>query len=250
MLKRHLYLLSVIIFIAPSLQAASFNDAQKEEIGTVVREYIVEHPEVITQAISALQDKEMKAWSDKGKENIKANLADFFNSSSPTNGVKSPKITVVEFFDYNCPHCRTMHKTLSDIASENKDIQIIYKELPVLSEASVFAAKAALAAREQNKYLEFHQKMMDQKEMLSQEKILSLAKEIGLDIEKLNKDIASTKVSDELLANRKIAMLIGLRGTPTFVIGKAPATKDMVIELIPGEIKQQELLDKINNVKK
>ncbi len=250
MSNRTLTILSVVaLLISTPVQAASFNEAQKEEIGTVVRDYLIEHPEVITQAITALQDKEMKAWAQKAKDNIKSNFADFFNSSSPTNGVSAPKITVLEYFDYNCPHCRTMHKTLSEIVNQNKEIQVVYKELPVLSEASVFAAKAALAAREQSKYLELHQKLMDQKDMLSPDKVLALANEVGLDIDKLKKDMDSSKVNDELLANRKTAMLIGLKGTPTFVIGKAPATKEMAIEIVAGEVKKEAFEDKIKSVK-
>ncbi|MGD9592316.1 MAG: DsbA family protein [Candidatus Berkiella sp.] len=250
MKKLPLILFSALFFLTQSVQAASFNDAQKEEIGTLVHDYILEHPEIITQAVAALQEKEAQAWAQKAKDNIKTNLTEFFDSNSPASDTKSPQVTVVEFFDYNCQHCRSMQKTLSDITSKDKAIKVVYKELPVLSEASVFAAKAALAAREQNKYVEFHDKLMSQTDMLSQEKVLALAKEIGLDLDKLNKDIASDKISEELMNNRKIAMMIGIRGTPTFVIGRAPATKEMPIEFIPGEMKSQDFIDKINSVKK
>lgn len=240
---------ALFLSLVNNLQAASLDEAQKAEIGQVVHDYIISHPEVITEAVQVLQAKEMKAWEEKAKQAILNNTDGLFNSKSPNSGAKSPKVSVVEFFDYNCPHCKTMHKTLNDILAENKDVLVVYKELPVLNEGSLFAAKAALAAREQNKYDEFHSKLMASQEVLTQENVLALAKEIGLDVDKLNKDIASAKVNDELMANRKIAMEIGLRGTPVFVFGKYPATKDMKVDLLPGEVQKQDMLDKINSYK-
>lgn len=244
-----LAILPALILLDHSANAADFTKEQKEEIGKIVQEYIVANPEVITQAIVALQNKEMQAWVEKGKEAVKANLDDVFNSKSPNNGVSKPTVSVVEFFDYNCKHCKVMHGVLANAQSTNKNVQIIYKELPVLSEASLLAAKAALAAREQNKYLPLHAKLMEYNGALTEETIFSLAKEAGLDVDKLKKDMSSPKVEEELQANRKIAMSIGLRGTPTFIIGKSPATKEMDIDIIAGEIKPDELQNKINKSK-
>ncbi|MBS0287245.1 MAG: DsbA family protein [Proteobacteria bacterium] len=243
------YTAFLLMPLVSNAQTAGFDETQKAEIGQVVHDYIISHPEVITEAVQVLQAKEMKAWEEKAKQAILNNMDGIFNSKSPNSGAKSPKVSVVEFFDYNCPHCKVMQKTLNDILSDNKDVLVVYKELPVLNEGSLFAAKAALAAREQNKYNEFHDKMMTAQEVLTEDKILALAKEIGLDIDKLNKDMASSKVNDELTANRKIAMDMGLRGTPAFVFGKYPATKDMKVELLPGEVQKQDLIEKIKSYK-
>ncbi len=251
MKRSHLALYSALIltFANSAFAAKSFSDEQKTEIGQVVHDYLVAHPEVISEAIQALQMNEMKAFIEKAKQGVASNIDGFFNSESPTNEVKDPNVSVVEFFDYNCPHCKVMSKILNDMTGKNNQLRIVYKELPVLSEGSLFAAKVALAAREQNKYEAVHQKFIDAKEALTQEKILSIAKELGLDMEKLNKDISSDKVNNELTNNRKLAMSIGLRGTPGFVIGKYPASKEMKIEFVPGEMKQDEFEKLVDSVK-
>lgn len=224
---------------------AIFDDKQKEEIGVVVREYLIAHPEVIAEAIQALQQKESQAWVDNAKKEIIANQEEIFKSNSPAIGSETPKVILVEFFDYNCPHCRAMHSMLQEIAAKNKDLRLIYKELPVLGETSLFAASAALASREQNKYHEFHEKLMTSDGALSDEKVLSIAKESGVDIEKLQKDMKNPKIIEELQRIQKLAMQLGIRGTPTFVIGRAPGTKEMTVDFVPGETTQENLMKHI-----
>ncbi len=239
----------MISLITPYLYAASFDDSQKQEIGQVVREYLVSHPEVIIQAIQVLQTKEAKAFEEKAKLAISENMDSLFNGDSPTVESKEPKVTVIEFFDYNCPHCRTMSKIIEQLKEQNKDIRIVYKELPVLGQDSLMASKAALAAREQKKYNEFHQKLMNYPSAVSAGAIMEIAKEVGLDTEKLAKDMESDKVRNELQTNQKLAISLGIRGTPSFVIGRYPATKDMPKEFLPGAATQEELMKRIDAVR-
>ncbi|MFI4937346.1 MAG: DsbA family protein [Candidatus Berkiellales bacterium] len=227
---------------------ADFDEKQKQEIGTVVHDYLVANPEVVAEAIQALQVKENKIWLDNAKTAIKENIQDIFNSNSPKLGGKDAKISVVEFFDYNCPHCKTMSPLIENLL-KNKDIQIIYKELPVLGESSLYAAKAALAARDQNKFKEFHEKLMAYPRVLTNDKILELAKETGLNVEKLKKDMDSPEVTQELQNNQKVAVALGMRGTPTFILGRNPATKEMPVGFIPGETSQEELTKQIDSLR-
>jgi protein-disulfide isomerase len=229
---------------------ANFDDKQKEEIGTVVHDYLIEHPEVIAQAIHTLQAKEAKIWIEKAKKAIIENMDAMFNSDSPAIGSDKPKITIVEFFDYNCPHCKTMHSILEKLIAENQDIKLVYKELPVLGEPSLLASRAALAAQLQNKYNEFHQKLMTSPGPLTDQIVLQIAKDSALDLEKLKNDMNSPKIIQELQANQKLAVALGMRGTPTFVIGRAPFTKDMQVDFVPGETTQEDLMNRINAVKK
>jgi protein-disulfide isomerase len=224
---------------------AILDDNQKEEIGIVVRDYLIAHPEVIAEAIQALQQKESKAWIDNAKKEIIANQEEIFNSNSPGIGSDKPKVILVEFFDYNCPHCRAMHSMIQKIAAQNKDLRIIYKELPVLGETSLFAESAALASREQNKYHEFHEKLMTSDGPLSDEKVLSIAKESGVNVEKLKKDMKDPKIIQELQTVQKLAIQLGIRGTPSFVIGRSPGTKEMTIDFVPGEVTQENLIKHI-----
>ncbi len=239
----------IMLILSTPLYAASFDDNQKQEIGQVVHEYLISHPEVIVQAIQVLQGKEAKAFEENAKKAISENMDGLFNSESPTIENKAPKVTLIEFFDYNCPHCRTMSKILDQLQEKNKDIRIVYKELPVLGEDSLIASKAALAAREQKKYNEFHDKLMAYPGAVSSATVMQIAKEVGLDSDKLKKDMESDKVRTELEANQKLAISLGIRGTPSFVIGRFPAKKDMPTEFIPGETTQEELMKRIDAVR-
>jgi protein-disulfide isomerase len=242
-------LAGLLMLTISNVFASSFDDKQKDDIGLVVHDYLVAHPEVIAEAIQVLQGREAKAWEEKSKAAIAQNRDEIFNSNSPTVEKGTPKVTLVEFFDYSCPHCQAIDPLIERLASQNKDIRIVFKELPVLGESSLFAAKAALAAREQDKYFDFHQKLMAQQGELSNDKVISLAKDAGLDVSKLQKDMESPKVKQELDDTRKQAIAIGLRGTPSIVIAPYPATTKMPIELIYGETNQQDLMKRIEAVK-
>jgi protein-disulfide isomerase len=246
--KYQVILAGLVMLTISNVFASSFDDKQKDDIGLIVHDYLVAHPEVIAEAIQVLQGREAKAWEEKSKDAIAKNRADIFNSNSPTLENGAAKVTLVEFFDYNCPHCQAIEPMIERLVSQNKDIRIVYKELPVLGESSLYAAKAALAAREQDQYINFHQKLMARHGELSNDKVISIAKDAGLDVAKLQKDMESPKVQQELDDTRKQAIAIGLRGTPSIVIAPNPATAKMPIELIYGETNLQDLIKRIDAV--
>lgn len=240
-------LLFLFAFAASNSFAATFSEEQKNDIEKIVHSYIVTHPEVIKEAIIALQTQEEKAQQEHAKSAITAHIEEIFNGKSPSIEPKQAKVTIVEFFDYQCPHCKRMESRLEGLLAQNKDLRVIYKELPILNPHSVMAAQAALAARKQDKYLPFHRKLMAMDQDLTQENIMTAAKEIGLDVEQLKKDMASPEVADEIKANYKIAQAIGIRGTPVFIVGPHPINKNKVAEFVAGETSEellQSLIDK------
>jgi protein-disulfide isomerase len=170
----------------------------------------------------------------------------FHHTGDPVGGNSNGKVTLVEFFDYRCSHCMAMSPVLHTVINKNADIRIIYKEFPIRGKVSVFAAKAALAANNQGKYIEFHDALMNS-DNLDEEKILSLAKSIGIDVEKLQTDMNSVAVEEAIRENYELAHQIGIFGTPTFYI--APSNVNDYAYLISGEVEQnylQNLLGKLS----
>ena len=141
------------------------------------------------------------------------------DADNPSVFPKQADITIYEFFDYNCGYCKSVVKTIMDVLSEDKKVNFVFVEFPILSQQSYFAAKAALASKNQNLYSKFHLSLMTIKGRVNEEKVFSTAKEIGLDIDQLKIDMNNPKIEQQLAKNREIAKLLNLNGTPAFIIG-------------------------------
>jgi protein-disulfide isomerase len=144
---------------------------------------------------------------------------------SPESGNPDGKVTLIEFFDYQCTHCIATNPTVVAVMKVNKDLRVIYKEFPLNSGVSTFAAKAALAANMQEKYFVFHDALMRAGGGLTEEKVLSIAKESGLDLTKLKVDMESKDVAEALKANYKLAQALGVSGTPVLIGTPSDLTK-------------------------
>ena len=126
---------------------------------------------------------------------------------------------MVEFFDYNCPYCRQVAPVMIDAEADDPELRIVYKEFPILGPGSIFAAKAALAAARQGRYVEFHKAMMNASGRVDEALTLSIAEEAGLDIERLKQDMKDPTVQAEIDGNVELAQAMRINGTPAFVIG-------------------------------
>jgi protein-disulfide isomerase len=170
----------------------------------------------------------------------------FHHAGDPVTGNSNGRVTLVEFFDYRCSHCMAMSPILHSIVSKNADVRVVYKEFPIRGKTSVFAAKAALAANNQGKYIELHDAMLDS-DNLDETKVLSLAKSVGLDVDKLQTDMNSVAIEEAIRENYELARQMGIYGTPTFYI--APNNASDYAYLISGEVEQsylQNLLGKLS----
>ena len=204
-------------------QAGPNEPANKAEIEEIVRAYILENPEIIREAMIALQEKEMADEQRLNRESLLAAKDALRNDPRDyAIGPKDAKVTIVEFFDYNCGYCKRATPWVEDlIKTQGDDVRVIFKELPILDErsrTSRMASRAALAAARQGKYLDMHLKLMEEKR-LTADIIQKLAKDIGLDVKQFNTDMTDVSVEQHiddtlLLANR----LPALTGTPFFVI--------------------------------
>ena len=224
-----------------SFAADAFSGAQKDEVRKVVREYLMEHPEVIADAINALQAKEEKSKADKVVATIKGRKKDIFEQNDGTVlGNPKGNVTLVEFFDYNCGYCKAMFPALMEAVKADGNIKLVVKEFPILGQPSVTASKAALAARKQNKYAELHLALMNHKGALTDDSVIQVAKDAGLDVAKLQKDMADPDISAILKKNTALAQDLEIQGTPALIIGDT---------LVPGAVNKQRIMELVKDAR-
>lgn len=170
----------------------------------------------------------------------------FQHPGDPVAGNPKGKVTVVEFFDYQCGHCVSMAPVMSEIIKTNPNVRVIFKEYPIRGELSVYAARAALAANKQGKYYPFSHALLMNAQSLTPQKVLQIAKQQGLNVEKLKKDMRASGITAELTANSNMARELNVIGTPAFFIGPSNAKSSNSVNFVEGEMSQSELQDAIN----
>lgn len=231
---------------------ASFTPAQQAQIEQIVHTYLVAHPEVLVEASNALQQNQMKKMQEEGVQGAKDNLNDLLNNpTSPVAGNPNGPITLIAFLDYQCVHCRDMAPILEKLVDANSNLRVVFKEFPIFGPDSVFAAKAAIAAAKQGKYFEFHNALMTSKNPLTNAQVLIIAKNVGLNINQLKKDMKNKAMEDELQNNYALAKKLNLIGTPAFIVTKTDVTSgtDATVKFFPGATTQDNLQNMIDEIK-
>ena len=235
-------LLALALAAAPQVAPAQgFSDTQRGDIEKIVREYLIAHPEVLEEAMNELSKRQAAADAEKHEASVAKNADAIFNSPrGVTLGNKDGDVTFVEFFDYNCGYCKRAMADMLDLMKADPKLKVVLKEFPVLSEGSVEAAHVAVAVRMQDpsgkKYLDFHQKLLGGRGAADKARAMAAAKEAGLDMAKLEKDLTSQEVTATLEENMKLAEAMGMNGTPSYVIGK---------QIVIGAVGLENLKEKI-----
>jgi protein-disulfide isomerase len=211
---------------APGIASAqSFSEPQRGEIEKIVRDYLLSHPEVLEEVSAELSKRQAVAETLKHEAAVTKNAPAIFSSPrGVTIGNKDGDVTFVEFFDYNCGYCKRAMTDMLELMKADPKLKVVLKEFPVLGPGSIEAAQIAVAVRMQDptgkKYLDFHQKLLGGKGQADKARALAAAKEAGLDMAKIDKDLASAEVRATLEENFKLAEDMGMNGTPSYVIGK------------------------------
>jgi protein-disulfide isomerase len=221
--------------------AQTFSDDQRHQIEDVVKDYLVKHPEIIQEVMAALDKKQQEADAAKAATTIKDNNATLFNSPHQVVlGNPQGNIMMVEFFDYNCAFCKRALPDMLTLLKDDPNIKFVLKEFPVLGEGSVEAAHVAVAARMQDptgkKYIEFHQKLLGSRGPADKARALAVAKEVGFDMPRIEKDMTSDEVKTTIDEDMKLADALGVNGTPSYVVGS---------EVVVGAVGLDELKQKI-----
>jgi protein-disulfide isomerase len=201
-------------------EKASFDDAQKQEIQAIIKDYLLKQPEVLREAIEELSRREADAAE---KERLKV-LSSLYKQDTPFS-TGDGKITVVEFFDYNCGYCRKAFEDVLTLGKQEKDVRIVFVEFPILSEESRVASEAAIASTKQGKYVEYHTALMRHNGRVDGDVAMKIAADVGLDVEKLKADMKAPEVAETIEKNLQLGTSIGVQGTPAIFVGD---------ETIPG----------------
>ena len=214
---RVIFLFLIFIGFAQTAPAQSMTEDQIKQLAL---EAILENPDIIMQAVAILQQREQERAAS-GANTVRLQLES--DPNAPNLGNPEGDVTVVEFFDYNCPYCRSAGQTLQALLAADANVRVIYREWPILGEDSVIAARAALAAREQGKYEAFHWALMNGEGRVTEAIIFKVARDLGMDVAKLEADMVSPAVEAHIALSNALAQQLGFTGTPAFIVGDKTA---------------------------
>jgi len=226
-LKRLAYLLPVLALLCASAAPAA-DLPEKRALDEAIRSYLLQHPEVIIESLQKYEEKE-RASQEKAAADALVSHKDIIydHPMTPVTGNPKGDVTVVEFFDYQCGYCKRTMQNMLDLQKEDSKVRFVWKELPILGPVSEFAARGAMAAKKQDKYLEYHVAVMGARGQLTPDMVLKRAAEAGVDIERLKRDMDDPEIAKYLRETLLLAQQLGITGTPGFIIGG---------KLVPGAI--------------
>jgi protein-disulfide isomerase len=201
----------------------------------VIRDYILANPEIVLDALRILDARKRASEAGQSRQQLAARREDILNDpGSPVGWNPDGDVTIVEFFDYRCPYCRAVAPRLAQLKKQDRGIRYVYKEWPILGPVSKVAARAALAAWKQGRYEEYHEALMTYPGQLTEKGVFKTAERLGLDVNRLRKDMEAPEIAASLARTQDLAQALGITGTPAFVIGN---------ELVPGAVSLDQLKD-------
>jgi protein-disulfide isomerase len=216
---------------------AAAQEMTPEEVKRLALEAILENPEIVMEAVALIQAREAAAAEAAARETLTAERAALEQDpNAPVLGNPDGDVTVIEFFDYNCPYCRRAGEQVAALLERDPNVRLVYREWPILGEGSVFAARAALAAREQDLYEPFHEAMMEARGRLDEQGVLDIAGVVGLDVDRLRADMEAPEVAAHIERSFALAQSLGFSGTPSFVVGD---------QLAPGLVDADRLVEMV-----
>lgn len=233
-----------IIGLAAILGAAALpaiaHDSQ-EELEEAIRAYILAHPQVILESVRRYQQEQEAVAMAEQEASQRAFLQDnaamvYDDGYSVVLGNPNGDLTLVEFFDYRCGYCRRAVGDILAVLEADDGIRLVLKEFPILGEESRTAARASIAAAEQDRgerFLEFHLALLGEQGPLTRERVLGLAEEAGFDRRQLEADLENPVVDEIIRRNYELAEALGINGTPAFIMGD---------EVAPGYLPREQLL--------
>jgi protein-disulfide isomerase len=233
--------LTMFLFALPSRSFAepadSADPAPTQIMEQTIERYIRAHPEVIEQSLQSLEARRLEDERQHSKMALATRQSDLLQDpSSPVSGNPAGEVTLVEFFDYRCGYCKRAAGAVTQLQKDDARVRVVYKDLPILGEASELAAKAALASKAQGKHQAFHEALLAANGDITKDSILSIAGEVGLDAKRLETDMANPEWQSAIDRNRALARDLGINGTPGFIVGT---------ELVPGALDLTGLQDLI-----
>jgi protein-disulfide isomerase len=215
--------LALAVASAPAARADSLTPQQKTELGAFVHDYLVSHPEVLREAIEALDKHDKQAAEEARQKAVVDDANEIYRSKFQADvGNPQGQATLVEYFDYNCHFCKGALPDIVRLMKEDPNLHVVLKDFPVLGPGSVEAARVASAARNQlpgERFWDFHYKLLGLHGPVGKKEALAVAKEMGLDMDRLQKDMESSDIDKGLKETMAVADQLQINGTPTFIVG-------------------------------
>ena len=197
-----------------------FDPAEEAAIREIIRDYLLANPEVLIESVQAYQQRQQMAEEEGAREALLANRDSLDNHpSTPVLGNPEGDVVLVEFFDYRCPYCKRAAEGVRETVEDDGNIRLVMKEFPILGPESVVTARMALASVKQGLYEEFHFALMSVGNQLDEAAAFKVADKVGLDVDQLRADMEDPEIEAEIQRNHALARTLGIRGTPSFVIG-------------------------------
>ncbi len=226
---------AVVSFVSSGVHAEAVT---KKDVEEIVKQVIMDNPEVLMKSVENYRIKMQAEQAAQMQQSIAKLQEDLRNTTAPIAGNPRGDVTVVEFFDYHCGYCKHMLPVVTQLLDEDKNVRFVFKELPILSEDSRLAAKAALGVHKvaPQKYFEYHSALMKLSGTFTEQQLLDTAKSLGVNPDKVKEAMNSADIEKELEKNREIATAIGVSGTPAVVVGR---------QLLPGAVNFNELKKRI-----
>jgi protein-disulfide isomerase len=222
----------------PTAANAEMTPAQKAEVEAIVKQYILDHGDVLIEGVNNFQKKEEeqanKASEVKAKE-LLATLKD--NKNVAVVGNPDGDVTVVEFFDYNCGYCKKAFEEIQSLIKDDKNVKIVLYDMPILGPESHEISKWSLAAKKQDKYFEYHTALMNHQGGKDNDTLKKLAEDAGLDADKLAKDKDAPEIEAEIKKHLETASSLGIQGTPGFLISEKVFRGYIPYDVIKNTIK-------------
>ncbi|MBL0374805.1 DsbA family protein [Rhizobium sp. KVB221] len=234
--------LSASIFAAAATSANAFDDTEKKEIGEIVREYLLQNPEIMIEIQQTLQQKQETERLAQAKSAVKDNYDAIFNAPYDLSiGNPKGKVTIVEFFDYNCGYCKRALSDMNAVIKSNPDVRFVLKEFPILGPDSLAAHKVSAAFRliAPEKYGEFHHELLGNKAHADEARALAVAESLGVSEKAIREKMTSSPSDESVQDAYKLATKLGISGTPSYIIGD---------EAVFGAVGADELNEKIANI--
>lgn len=214
-------LMGALLAVSSVVVEAKITSSEKKQVEQIIHNYLISNPEVLIEASQALQKKQQESMVKQANSAIEQNGKELF-SSGPMMGNPKGDVTIVEFFDYQCVHCKKMEPIMSALVANDKNLRVLYKEFPIFGKSSNDAALAAIAAEKQGKYQEMHKALLSKKSRLNLASIIKTAQGVGLNTTKLKADMKADDVKKKVNENMRLAEALRLMGTPAFVVASTP----------------------------
>jgi protein-disulfide isomerase len=233
----------LVLRYAPLGQGIEPVSIDQQRVEGIMRDYLIKNPQILVEMATEIDKRQVAEERAKAitqqQKTISNNANAIFRSPvSHVAGNPNGDVSVVEFFDYNCPYCRRALPDVVKLINDDGKVRLVLKEFPIFGEDSMAAAKLALASNKQGKYFEMHQKLMSEPGRANKQKALRIAKDLGLDVDQLQKDAEDPHVKKALDEAKDLAQKLSVQGTPLFLIGdrEIPGAPDNLFDQLKAKV--------------